>query len=173
MDAGSRGGEARGAETQGGGGRPQSCEILLGGPQIRTALSSLRDTGVHCASFNNNQVQVCSETAIEIHGVKIASPNQCEDKGSDGVFGHWNVNSEPSCVTYFGDFADKGCTSEGSRRRRFESRLWNLQSGDDWREMCTTTPADFRQMHFEGPDMCEYRGLFGVWGMWELEDSGC
>jgi hypothetical protein len=30
--------------------------------------------------FNNNQVQVCSETAIEIHGVKIASPNQCEDK---------------------------------------------------------------------------------------------
>jgi hypothetical protein len=36
-----------------------------------------------------------------------------------------------------------------------ESRLWNLQGGDDWRDMCSTTPADFRGLHFEGPDSCE------------------
>ncbi|KAJ7837870.1 hypothetical protein B0H14DRAFT_2362023 [Mycena olivaceomarginata] len=119
-------------------------------------------------------VEACTETAIEINGQKILSPHQCEDRGPSGVFGHWTVNySEPTCVTYFTGFADKGCISPGSGRRRSESRLWNLQSGDDWRDMCSTTPADFLQMHFERPDICEHRGIYGVWGMWEFEDPQC
>ncbi|KAJ6537647.1 hypothetical protein B0H19DRAFT_1180566 [Mycena capillaripes] len=118
-------------------------------------------------------VQACTETAVEIQGSKIPSPNQCEDRGCSGVFGHWAFPSEPSCMTYFGDVADTGCTSTGSRRRRAEARLWSLQSGDDWRDMCFTTPVDFREMHFDGPDMCEHRGLYGVWGMWEFEDRNC
>ncbi|KAJ7101065.1 hypothetical protein C8R44DRAFT_716446 [Mycena epipterygia] len=119
-------------------------------------------------------VQACKETAIEINGLKIPSPMQCEDKGCSGVIGHWIVDyAEPSCVTHFDDFNDKGCTGPGSGRRHIESRLWNLQGGDDWRDMCSTTPADFRGLHFESPEICENWGFRGVWGFWNIEDREC
>ncbi|KAJ7640739.1 hypothetical protein DFH06DRAFT_1215097 [Mycena polygramma] len=119
-------------------------------------------------------VKACTETAVEIHGLKIPSPNHCEDRGCGGVIGHWLVNySEPRCVTRFDYFKDKGCTYRGSGLRRIESHLENLQGGDDWHEMCSTTPADFRQLHFEGPDICENWGEYGVWGIWNIEDHYC
>ncbi|KAJ7453201.1 hypothetical protein FB451DRAFT_1281997 [Mycena latifolia] len=118
-------------------------------------------------------MQACTETSIEIHGRKLASPSQCEDRGCSGVFGHWTGYSEPTCKTHFDKFNDKGCTSPGSGRRRIESRLENLKSGDDWRDMCSTTPADFRHLHFDGPQMCEHWGISGVWGFWEIEDGEC
>ncbi|KAJ6563585.1 hypothetical protein DFH09DRAFT_1035185 [Mycena vulgaris] len=119
-------------------------------------------------------LQACTETSVEIHGLKIPTPTQCEDRGCGGVFGHWTVDySEPTCKTHFENFKDKGCNSSGSGRRRIESRLENLQSGDDWRDMCSTTPADFRHLHFESPEMCEHRGIYGVWGIWMIEDQEC
>ncbi|KAJ7203513.1 hypothetical protein GGX14DRAFT_461393 [Mycena pura] len=117
-------------------------------------------------------VQACKETAIEINGLKIHSPVQCEDRGCGGVIGHW-MAGDPSCVTYFDGFADKGCTGPGSGRRAIESRLWNLQDGDNWRDMCSTTPARFRGLHFGGPDSCENWGFRGVWGTWNIEDREC
>jgi hypothetical protein len=39
--------------------------------------------------------------------------------------------------------------------QHIESRLWNLQSGDDWSDMCSTTPATFRGLHFDSPEICE------------------
>ncbi|KAJ7101202.1 hypothetical protein C8R44DRAFT_747390 [Mycena epipterygia] len=93
-------------------------------------------------------------------------------QGCSGVIGHWMV-AEPSCVTHFDDFKDKGCTGSGSGRRRIESRLWNLQGGDDWGDMCSTTPADFRGLHFESPEICENWGIYGVWGIWNIEDREC
>ncbi|KAK7044497.1 hypothetical protein R3P38DRAFT_2879102 [Favolaschia claudopus] len=119
-------------------------------------------------------VKACTETAVEIHGVKISSPHQCEDRGCAGVIGYWNVNySEPACITHFDNFNDKGCTAEGSGRRRIDSRLENLHGGDYWSDMCSTTPASFRNMHFAGPDMCEDWGIWGVWGMWNINDPDC
>ncbi|KAJ6563584.1 hypothetical protein DFH09DRAFT_1158451 [Mycena vulgaris] len=119
-------------------------------------------------------LQACTETSVEIHGLKIPTPTQCEDRGCGGVFGHWTIDySEPTCKTHFNNFKDKGCTASGSGRRRIESRLENLQSGDDWRDMCSTTPADFRHLHFESPDMCENWGISGVWAYWEIEDQEC
>ncbi|KAJ7913461.1 hypothetical protein B0H13DRAFT_493931 [Mycena leptocephala] len=119
-------------------------------------------------------VQACNETAIEIPGVKIKGrPLKCEDRGCSGVFGHWIAESgESICATYFKNFDDKGCTSPGSRRRRIQSRLENLQSGDDGRKMCFTTPATFRHQHFPKPDTCDI-GVFGVWGVWEIKDKKC
>ncbi|KAJ7510605.1 hypothetical protein B0H11DRAFT_1030079 [Mycena galericulata] len=119
-------------------------------------------------------VQACMETAIEIPGVKIEGrPLKCEDRGCFGVFGYWIAESgESICATYFKNFDDKGCTSPGSRRRRIQSRLENLQSGDDWREMCSTTPATVRHQHFPKPDMCDI-GIFGVWGVWAIKDEKC
>ncbi|KAJ7807653.1 hypothetical protein B0H14DRAFT_2872268 [Mycena olivaceomarginata] len=119
-------------------------------------------------------VQACKETAIEIPGVKIKGrPLKCEDRGCSGVFGHWIAESgESICATYFKNFDDKGCTSPGSRRRRIQSRLENLQFGDDGRKMCSTTPATFRHQHFPKPDTCDI-GIFGVWGVWEIKDDKC
>ncbi|KAJ7756090.1 hypothetical protein DFH07DRAFT_483446 [Mycena maculata] len=119
-------------------------------------------------------VRACTETAVEIHGLRTDGPQWCEDRGCGVVLGHWTVDySEPTCVTYFDWFKDKGCTSPGSGRRRIESPLENLQYDDDWRTMCSTTPADFRYLHFDSPDMCENWGQYGVWGIWEIEDRGC
>ncbi|KAJ7020403.1 hypothetical protein C8F04DRAFT_1144271 [Mycena alexandri] len=119
-------------------------------------------------------VQACKETAIEIPGVKInGRPLKCEDRGCSGVFGHWIAESgESICATYFKNFDDKGCTSPGSRRRRIQSRLENIQFGDDWRKMCSTTPTTFRHQHFPKPDTCD-SGIFGVWGEWEIKDQKC
>ncbi|KAJ6609566.1 hypothetical protein B0H10DRAFT_2193846 [Mycena sp. CBHHK59/15] len=93
-----------------------------------------------------NAVKACTETAVEIHGLKMPTPNQCEDRG---------------------------CTSPGSRRRRIESPLQNLQPGDEWRDMCSSTPADFRHLHFDSPGVCVDWGKYGIWGVWEIEDDYC
>ncbi|KAJ7473741.1 hypothetical protein B0H11DRAFT_2282345 [Mycena galericulata] len=119
-------------------------------------------------------IQACKETAVEIHGMKIPNPLQCEDRGCGGVVGHWTVDyGEPTCVTHFDNFKDKGCTFPGSGLRRIESHLENLQGSDDWRDMCSTTPADFLHLHFDSPHMCENWGKYGVWGMWDIDDREC
>ncbi|CAK5271592.1 unnamed protein product [Mycena citricolor] len=141
----------------------------------------------HCASYGARQwssritnvprtydpVQACMETAVEINGAWIRKPDFCEDRGCNGVFGHWLVHhGESSCSSYFRSFVDKGCTAGGSQLRRIESRLENVQSGDDWRVMCDTTPADFGGQHFDHPDMCE-QSVWGIWGNWFLHDQQC
>jgi hypothetical protein len=73
-------------------------------------------------------IHACAETAVEIRGLKLATPHQCEDRvtssfhipcnplylcvpvlqGCNGVIGHWIVDyGEPSCVTHFDHFKDK------------------------------------------------------------------
>ncbi|KAJ7038006.1 hypothetical protein C8F04DRAFT_951913, partial [Mycena alexandri] len=99
----------------------------------------------------------CTETAVEIHGMRIPSPNRCEDRGCGGVIGHWLVShSEPTCATHFDNFKDKeSFMSRDDCYPRIESHLENLQPGDDWRNMCSTTPANFWGLHFDGPGVCE------------------
>ncbi|KAJ7855595.1 hypothetical protein B0H14DRAFT_3645789 [Mycena olivaceomarginata] len=76
------------------------------------------------------------------------------------------------CATYFKTSTTRAAPPPGSRRRRFQSRLENLQFGDDWRKMCSTTPATFRHQHFPKPDTCDI-GIFGAWGVWEIKDEKC
>ena len=40
--------------------------------------------------------------------------------------------------------------------QRYESGLVNLQSGDDWQEMCATTPGHIQGKDFDGPTSCAY-----------------
>ncbi|KAJ7739494.1 hypothetical protein B0H14DRAFT_2990811 [Mycena olivaceomarginata] len=143
-----------------------------------------RGTGPHSSQYTArvanvprqyDPVQACKETAIEINGVKILNPAQCEDRGCSGVIGHWMV-PDPSCVTHFDGFADKGCTGPGSGRRLIESRLWNLQGGDDWRDMCSTTPAGFPRncpSVRKNELIIRVQGIRGVWGTWNIEDREC
>ncbi|KAJ7038882.1 hypothetical protein C8F04DRAFT_1034096 [Mycena alexandri] len=129
-------------------------------------------------------VTACTETAVEIHGMRIPNPNQCEDRGCGGVIGHWLIShSEPTCATHFDNFKDKEkyvpceflLPSPLNMRtvQRIESHLENLQPGDDWRNMCSTTPAHFWGLHFDSPGVCEDWGKYGIWGIWEIEDSQC
>ncbi|KAJ7325794.1 hypothetical protein DFH08DRAFT_886245 [Mycena albidolilacea] len=119
-------------------------------------------------------MQACKETPIKIQGLKFLTPDMCKDIGCNGVFSHWVVShSEPTCTTYFRDFKDQGCTPPGTRQQRIESHLENLHPEDDWRLMCSTTPADFWYLHFDTPHMCENWGKYGIWGIWEINDSRC
>ncbi|KAL4077955.1 hypothetical protein J3A83DRAFT_4218300 [Scleroderma citrinum] len=118
------------------------------------------------------RIEACKETPLEIHGVSYL-PKDCEDKGKGGVIGRWEVDqSQPDCVTYWGWFKDKGCTSKQSGKRRFEHYLENLPKGADWREFCATTPVSFLGMHFSGAQICFQWGS-GAYGEWDVEDHSC
>ncbi|KDQ64400.1 hypothetical protein JAAARDRAFT_52353 [Jaapia argillacea MUCL 33604] len=139
------------------------------------------DTRFYTATLANlppsmHWMQACMETPIEIHGVRIDSPESCEKKGSD-VVGRWKVTSdELACRTYWEAFSDTGCVSNGSRKRRIEARLENLQPEDDWVEMCATTSAEVRGTHYSSPTYCHPRSGWGwkaMMGIWEIEDESC
>ena len=38
--------------------------------------------------------------------------------------------------------------------QRYESGLVNLQGGDNWQEMCATTPGHIQGKDFDGPTSC-------------------
>lgn len=38
--------------------------------------------------------------------------------------------------------------------QRFEQHLQNIQSGDNWKQMCSTAPTDFHGHHFDTPTSC-------------------
>ncbi|KAE9392624.1 hypothetical protein BT96DRAFT_864080 [Gymnopus androsaceus JB14] len=114
----------------------------------------------------------CQETEIIIHGDLIAKPDFCNDKSGE-IFGHWLRLNEPTCTTIWEEFTDKGCVAPGSGKRRIDAKLGLLQYIDgSWREMCSTTPADFWGHHLAGPDSCVNTGA-GVWGIWVVEDEEC
>ncbi|KAG7450916.1 uncharacterized protein BT62DRAFT_543820 [Guyanagaster necrorhizus] len=124
----------------------------------------------------------CKEKEITIHGIDFEKPGYCTVDRDHSVlmkrrfYGHWTVGSnEPSCKTLWENFQDKGCVAKGSMRRRIEAHMGNHQPPrDNWREMCSTTPADYDGRHFDQPDSCDYRGVFGgVWGAWFINDESC
>ncbi|KAI6019535.1 hypothetical protein BKA83DRAFT_4307353 [Pisolithus microcarpus] len=119
-----------------------------------------------------NRIEACKETKLEIHGGSYF-PKHCEDQGPGIVMGRWELNhNEPDCVPFWSWFKNKGCTSEGSGKRRFEHFLEHLPYGGDWREFCATTPVSFHGMHFPGAEICfQHNG--GTYGQWEVEDSTC
>ncbi|PBK61539.1 hypothetical protein ARMSODRAFT_964922, partial [Armillaria solidipes] len=100
----------------------------------------------------------CKMKEITIHRIEFKNPAHL-------VYGHWIVGSnEPRCMTTWEDFRDKarlflfslGCSAKGSKYRRIEAQMGNHQPlWDNWREMCSTTPADYEGHHFDRPDSCE------------------
>jgi len=122
-----------------------------------------------------DRLQACLATPITIHGATLDNPDWCGDRDRGGrVIGHWVVRSnETLCSTFWSRFKDNGCVAEMSGRRRYHTFLEGLREGDDWREMCATTPFGFHQMHFDGPTYCADWGKHGIWGIWEVDDSDC
>lgn len=113
----------------------------------------------------------CWNKTIDIHGRQIL-PSRCDTQGICGdVVGHWVVDfNEAVCVTWWAGYDNKGCVDQGIHR--YESILMNLQKGDDWHEMCATTPGHVQGRDFKGPTSCaSWRS--GINAIWLVEDSDC
>ncbi|KAK0492959.1 hypothetical protein EDD18DRAFT_442398 [Armillaria luteobubalina] len=124
----------------------------------------------------------CKDKTIIIHSFNIGKPEYCTVDVDESaptnhrILGHWTVDfKEPSCKTLWENFQDKGCVANGSKTHRVEAHMGNHQPPwDNWREMCSTTPADYGGHHFDQPSSCDHRGIFGgIWGVWFVEDESC
>ncbi|KAI0337363.1 hypothetical protein BDW22DRAFT_1340032, partial [Trametopsis cervina] len=121
-----------------------------------------------------NGLEACRVTSNRINARDFATPTYCEDRGRDGIHGHWLVDfDEGACHPYWDPLNDKGCVSARSRLRQMEARLENIASGDDWQTMCETTPNVINGVHIT-PTRCENRGFwYGMVGVWEYPDFRC
>ncbi|KAF8913766.1 hypothetical protein CPB84DRAFT_1819807 [Gymnopilus junonius] len=123
--------------------------------------------------FFSNWTRACRETEIEIHGVVFPTPAQCDSKWPfGGVTGHWVVDVlENDCLAHWGKVADKGCIN--NRLKRFQSRLHNVKSKEDRMSICLTAPAVIQGKRVPTPTSCNDQGIWGVYGIWDLEDQSC
>jgi hypothetical protein len=127
---------------------------------------------VNVPSYYNRRVEACMATPVNIRGTEY-TPKWCEDRGSNNVIGHWEVNQhEPDCASYWSWYKDYGCVSPGSGQRGVEHYLENIPSGGDWKEFCATTPVSFRGMHFIGAEFC-FQKNHGTYGHWVFDDESC
>ncbi|KAF8969502.1 hypothetical protein BDZ97DRAFT_145 [Flammula alnicola] len=125
--------------------------------------------------FYAKWVEACEHTEVMIHGIIVPKPSSCESKWPfGGVIGHWIINfGEDDCLARWGKVTDKGCVEPGSKLRRFQSRLWGIKKGEDWMTLCKTAPASIHGISTLKPTTCEDQGLWGVYGVWDLEDGSC
>ncbi|KAL9713008.1 hypothetical protein Ac2012v2_004249 [Leucoagaricus gongylophorus] len=125
--------------------------------------------------FLANRTRACKETAIQINGLDLRSPDECEIKWLIGVVkGHWNISSqENDCTPVWGKFTDKGCVKKAPRKRLFRSRLWNVKKGENRKLLCETAPAYVAGIYRSMPDACEDQGFWGTYGSWIIEDPKC
>ncbi|KAF8165483.1 hypothetical protein B0H34DRAFT_241051 [Crassisporium funariophilum] len=148
---------------------PRPGEHCLGfGMREYTAL--LRDLPVFA-----DWTEACRSTEVKIHGVLIPRPSYCESKWPfGGVVGHWVVDfNEEDCTPHWGKFFDKGCSVQGSHSRRFKSRLWGIKSGEDWMSLCESAPAEVRGSIYKRPKFCDNQGIWGIYGIWDIDDEDC
>ncbi|KAJ7199542.1 hypothetical protein C8J57DRAFT_457833 [Mycena rebaudengoi] len=137
-------------------------------------------------------VQACKETAVEIHGWRYPVRRGARTRAvavflDTGRSIIWSRPVNPILMTSMTKAARPQDLVEefvfisllmiiailNMFHQHIESRLWNLQSEDDWRDMCSTTPANFRGLHLDSPEICENWGIRGVWGYWNIEDPAC
>ncbi|KAF9524332.1 hypothetical protein CPB83DRAFT_861400 [Crepidotus variabilis] len=114
----------------------------------------------------------CYKKPIEIHGKEVL-PQYCDVQGPCGhVVGHWDVSfDEGSCTPWWSGIDDKGC-DRGTRKHRYEAKLMNLHTYDNWEALCTSTPATIYGVTYEGATSC-FSSIWGKYGVWLVDDSRC
>ncbi|KAI0089078.1 hypothetical protein BDY19DRAFT_123587 [Irpex rosettiformis] len=102
-------------------------------------------------------IAACEQMPMTINRRSIF-PSECEDRGRDGIHGRWLVDfGEVACQPHWSTLNNMGCVGDGAGLHRFEARLENIQSGDDWQTMCDTTPNVVNGITFKSPTSCENR----------------
>ncbi|KAF9534770.1 hypothetical protein CPB83DRAFT_842917 [Crepidotus variabilis] len=116
----------------------------------------------------------CRNTPVVIGGATYIHPSACEKGWLFGrVKGRWIVKSEDEvCLPHWGTPKDKGCSSAGSQRRHFEARLLRLKDGENRMALCWTTPIFIHGRPVPKPASCR-EGIWGVYGVWDVEDAAC
>jgi hypothetical protein len=119
-------------------------------------------------------IRACTRTPIILPGSIHALPDWCDVPSPfSGVIGHWVATTrQSSCEPRWGKFFDKECIGQG--RRRVESRLWDVEKGQDAYQLCSTAPADIYGTHFDQPNFCNEREKDkAMIGNWEVYDPKC
>ncbi|KAG8768851.1 hypothetical protein FRC12_005330 [Ceratobasidium sp. 428] len=118
-------------------------------------------------------LEVCQGIGpVTINGVTFNSPLKCEAKGQTQLVGTWLVESNDcKYMPKWGRFDTKSCGQCGERRK--VSRLWNLSLGDNWKAICSTTPAEIDGKFYEHPAYCEDKGISGIWASFYVPDASC
>ncbi|KAI0335638.1 hypothetical protein GY45DRAFT_816711 [Cubamyces sp. BRFM 1775] len=117
-----------------------------------------------------NWLEVCDNMPpVVIHGRELSKPDKCERNGRGEIQGAWYVDfDEPNCKPHWDYMKDLGCAPTRSGYLRYEARLNGIQDKDDWEMMCQTAPATIEHTHYDRPDHCENRGMFGgMVGIWD------
>ncbi|MDN5850609.1 MAG: hypothetical protein L0H63_13385 [Nitrococcus sp.] len=73
----------------------------------------------------------------------------------------------------WGDFKDDGCVNikDGVAYRQYSSILWNIPSGDDWKNACEDTPGTGPTADYNAVRCPEAGGH--QWGEFEVPDDNC
>ncbi|KAH9943283.1 uncharacterized protein BXZ73DRAFT_97333 [Epithele typhae] len=124
-------------------------------------------------ALEKDWLETCYLMPMTIHGRQLEKPDRCERRDDGQVWGIWRVDfGEPTCAPYWGTVTDLGCVSTGLAR--LQSRLLGIQHGDNWKNMCSTTPAKLLGVQYDHPTHCEDKGFVsGVIGMWDIERTEC
>src|SRR5215207_7404330 len=71
---------------------------------------------------------------------------------------------------HWGDLKKDHCTEVGFRQ--YSAILWDIPSGQDWKQACESTPATIEGQHFSGADRCPQSGGH-QWGEFDVRDNSC
>ncbi|KAH9852159.1 hypothetical protein C2E23DRAFT_886029 [Lenzites betulinus] len=132
----------------------------------RTYYSWLRDL-----PRDLNWLEVCfNMPPVVIHEHNFTDPDKCERNGRGETVGTWYVSGEPTCVSRWGEFSDKGCVPGKPGHRRFVAPIEAVPRGSDIQMMCSTTPATVQGVAYGSPTACEWWGKT-MMGVWEIPDK--
>ncbi|KAL1702524.1 hypothetical protein EV121DRAFT_261901 [Schizophyllum commune] len=127
-------------------------------------------------SATKNWHKICMGEApeVEVTGRILEKPAWCDMGINQTVVGHWIVDfDEPECISSWGQFDDKGCTTEASGFRTYEATLFGRLDAGAWRDMCRRTPAIVHGTKFTGAMRCYHEEGKRIYGAWDLEDETC
>jgi hypothetical protein len=120
-------------------------------------------------------LDACMNMPVEIKGVSIRRPLQCEHLDFSHIQAVWMVDwDQPDCKPWHNEITDtvsvsplyptpltnanfKGCTNPGSGTRRLEAQIMgiNEKPTQDWRLLCETTPMTWNHITYNSPTHCE------------------
>ncbi len=113
----------------------------------------------------------CAATPATVMGQSFSSPTRCVNKGSFGMWGEFDV-SDTSCLPHWGTpFQADAC--RGLKVRQYSARLWDIPAGVSWEDACAATPTTILGQSFSSPTRCVNKGLFGMWGEFDVSDTFC